>query len=247
MIGRVPPGYSSLRLGQATAVAQDGLVSSVREALGAGTLYDYAAAHPERRELAGRKTAFAVPLPGGGARVVVRRSHHGGLLAAVTGDLFLPPTRAPYELLVSLLLIRAGIPTPPVLAYAVYHAGPILRRSDVVTLELHGDNLATVLTQNSGIAWVEPVADLLRDLARTGAWHPDLNLRNILLSSDDAGNARAWILDVDRIRFHPPGDPNVRSANHQRLDRSLRKWSRQATVALDPRVLGDLRRLAMAS
>lgn len=251
MILRVPQGYTRLRVGQADAVAHDSTVASVREALGGGTLYAYAAAHPERRELAGRHPAYAIPLPLGGPRVVIRRSHHGGLLAPITRDLFLPPTRAPYELLVSLLLARTGVPTPPVIAYAVYPVGPLLRRSDVATIEIPGDDLSSVLqgapARSSAAQWLAPVSDLLKGLARAGAWHPDLNLKNILLSNDDAGNPRAFVLDVDRIRFHPPEDPNVRSANFQRLERSIRKWSEQAATALDERLVSQLRALAFAT
>lgn len=248
---RVPPGYTRLQVLDADAVALDAAVPGVREALGSGTLYAFAAAHAERQEMMGRRAAYAVPLPGGGPRVVVRRSQHGGILASVTRDLFLPPTRAPYELLVSLLLARAGVATPPVVAYAVYPAGPLFRRADVATALVPGEDLSAVLgrqpNESGATSWLPPVAELLKALARAGAWHPDLNLRNILLSTDDAGMTRAYVLDVDRINFHPPEDPNVRSANFQRLERSLRKWSEQASTMLDARVLGDLRTMAFAT
>ena len=42
------------------------------------TLYEWAAATPERRELRGRLPAWLVPLPFDGPNVVVRRSCHGG-------------------------------------------------------------------------------------------------------------------------------------------------------------------------
>lgn len=251
MIVRVPPGYTRLRVGDADAVVQDSATTAVREALGMGTLYDYATSHPERRELVGRRPAYAVPLPSGGPQVVVRRSQHGGLLAQFTRDLFLPPTRAPYELLVTLLLAREGVATPPVIAYAVYPAGPLLRRSDVATAEVRGEDLSVVLgngpNESASDAWLAPVSELLKGLARAGAWHPDLNIKNILLASTDAGDTRAYVLDVDRIQFHPPQDPNVRLANFQRLERSLRKWSEQAATALEPRIVGHLRDLAFAT
>ena len=49
-----------------------------------------------------------------------RRNRHGGLFAPLTGDLFLSPTRAPYELAASLNLLSVGVPTPAILAYATY-------------------------------------------------------------------------------------------------------------------------------
>jgi 3-deoxy-D-manno-octulosonic acid kinase len=248
MIQRVPQGYTRFRVGQADAVAQDGATVGVREALGGGSLYEFAATHPERRELAGRRPAYAIPLPFGGPRIVVRRSQHGGLLAPLIRDLFLPPTRAPYELLVSLLLARAGVRTPAVIAYAVYPVGPLFRRSDVATAEVRGEDLSAVLrrapNESPPGAWLAPVAELLDGLARAGAWHPDLNIKNILLGPDDAGNPRAYVLDVDRIGFHPPEDPNVRAANFQRLERSLRKWSQSGATAIDEGMVCHLRELA---
>jgi hypothetical protein len=251
MILRVPQGYTRLRVGDADAVSLDSVANSLRDVLGTGSLYDYAASHSERRELVGRRPTYAIPLPLGGPRVVVRRSQHGGVLAPLLRDLFLPPTRAPYELLVSLLLLRSGVPTPAVIAYAVYPVGPLLRRSDVATAEVQGEDLSAVLGQEPNEApletWMAPVSELLKGLARAGAWHPDLNLKNILLAPDASGKKRAYVLDVDRIHFHPPEDPNVRSANFQRLERSLKKWSERAATALDEQVLRHLRELAFAA
>ncbi|MFN8570659.1 MAG: lipopolysaccharide kinase InaA family protein [Gemmatimonadaceae bacterium] len=251
MIRRIPPGYVRFEAGVAEAVAHESVALGVREALGAGSLYAFAAAHPDRRDLTGRLPAYSIPLPNGGPRVVVRRSHHGGWLAGITRDLFVTPTRAPYELLVSLLLGRAGIATPPVLAYATYPAGPILRRSDVATLEVAGADLGAWLlepdAQSTAERWLAPVADLLKGLTRAGAWHPDLNVKNILLAADDGGVMRAFVLDVDRIEFHLPDDPTVRAANFNRLERSLRKWRSRAATVIDDRLLRHLRELAFAT
>ena len=78
--------------------------------------------------------------------MVVRHSRHGGLLAPVTGDRFLAPTRAPQELATSLRLIDAGVSTPEIIAYAVYSAGGPFRRSDIATREVEGGrDLAALL------------------------------------------------------------------------------------------------------
>lgn len=251
MILRIPQGFERFRVRDVDAVAHERVATNIREVLGTESLYSYAARHPDRRELVGRLPAYAAPLPSGGPRVVVRRSHHGGMLARVTRDVFLSPTRAPYELLVSLLLGRAGVPTPPVLAYALYPVAPLLRRADVATGELVGDDLGHVLEQGAAgatpDAWLPPVSALLRRLTAAGAWHPDLNVKNILLAPDEAGATVAWVLDVDRIRFHSPEDPTVRAANFNRLARSLRKWGARAASAVDERVVRHLRDLAFAT
>ena len=51
-------------------------------------------------------------------------------------DLFFPPTRGLRELVNSLRLRLAGVPTPEVVAVISYRAGPVLRRSDVATREI---------------------------------------------------------------------------------------------------------------
>ena len=88
------------------------------------------------RPLEGRGIAYAIALPVSGTRAVVRHNRHGGLLAPVTRDLFLPPTRAPHELRTAMRLAALGVPTPPVLMYGVEPAGLAFRRADVVTREV---------------------------------------------------------------------------------------------------------------
>lgn len=209
------------RFGTATVISD--LADATRGILGSGTLYEYAAQHADRREFAGRGATYSVPL--GDARAVVRHARHGGALARLTGDLFLAPTRAPYELSVALQLRSAGVRTPEVLAYATYRAAPLLRRADVVTREVaDAVDLATLLAGARGSeAWVAATA-LVHDLARVGAYHADLTVKNVLLTPAAGGGLEALVLDVDRVVWRRPGDPAVARANIRRLDRSARKW-----------------------
>jgi Lipopolysaccharide kinase (Kdo/WaaP) family len=172
---------------------------------------------------AGRGPTYSVPL--GNVRAVVRHARHGGALARLTGDVFFPPTRAPYELSVALQLRAAGVRTPEVLAYATYRVGPLLRRVDVVTREVAGAvDLATLLAGASGKdAWAAATV-LVQELARVGAYHADLTVKNVLLTPAASGGLEAFALDVDRIVWRRPGDPAVARANIRRLDRSARKW-----------------------
>ena len=239
-----PPGYEQFSASGAHVIAERAQVAAVREALRAGTLYDYAvrqyeAGAPGARRLMGRAPAYAIALPGagGGTRVVVRHSRHGGLLAPLTGDRFLPPTRAPLELDAALRLRTGGVRTPDVVAYALYPAGAFLRRCDVVTREVAGGHdLAAVLAGGGDLcligsgpaardAIIATVAELLRALAGAGARHPDLNAKNVLLApgNDGGESLAAYVLDVDRVVFEPAGSPRVAEANARRLARSLRK------------------------
>jgi 3-deoxy-D-manno-octulosonic acid kinase len=243
-----PPGYERIAMAGAEVVALSTLAQSVRDAMREGSLFAYAAHHPEARAMAGRGVAWAVPLPDGETHVVVRHSRHGGLLAPLTGDRFIAPTRAPRELDVAVRLARCGVPTPEVIAYALHRAGPLLRRADVATREVPGArDLGTMLTgeleESTRREALAAVAALVVKLSDVGARHPDLNVKNVLLARDENGALEGWVLDVDRVWFDEPGAEQVTVANLRRLFRSARKWRRDHGAAVDE---GDLERLRMA-
>ena len=250
----LPADYERFRAGGADVVALSAAAAAVREALGDapdGTLYGYAQRHPRARALAGRGTAWAVPLPDERTHVVVRRSRHGGLFAGLTGDRFLAPTRAPHELRTAVRLADAGVRTPQVVAFAVYPAGPLLRRSDVATREvMRGRDLAVALLNPTDApgkhALLAATAKLLAALARAGARHPDLNCKNVLLAPGGSG-VQAWVLDVDRVEFGRPGDPRIARANLERLCRSARKWRDVYGASVDETDLAWLAGAAAAS
>lgn len=244
---RVPAGYTRLDLPRGDVVVHQRFAEAVALVLAEGreSLHAWARDHAERRELQGRVAAYSAPLPGGGPRVVVRRSHHGGLLAPLLGDLFLPPTRALYELIVSLVLAKAGVATPPVVGYAIYRVGPLLRRVDFLTLELPGKDLGVALSEARSADERSPLlaaaAAVLGGLTQAGAWHPDLNVKNILLVPGDDGALHPAVLDIDRVRFVPPADPNLRDANLQRLVRSVEKGRAMHGAGFDDREIETLR------
>ncbi|HEX6058565.1 MAG TPA: lipopolysaccharide kinase InaA family protein [Gemmatimonadaceae bacterium] len=222
-----PEGYEGFEVRGAHVVARTDAASGVRQAMASATLYAWASRHPAARTLTGRIPAYAVPLPGGGPTVVVRHAQHGGLLAPLTGDRFLAPTRAPQELDASLKLCAAGVPTPEIVAYALYPAGPLLARSDVATLLVQDSrDLAAVLVgEDEGARRdaLDATAALLRALTEAGAHHPDLNIKNVLVAPAPEGGLRAYVLDVDRVAFSPKR-PRIAVANFGRLVRSARKW-----------------------
>ena len=214
------PGYARITSPRARGIALESCKSALESILVNETLYDFAARQPEARKFQGRATVYAVNLPDNCGSAVVRRSMRGGWLAGLNTDLFLPPTRGLRELIASLRLRSAGVSTPEIVAFLVYPAGSFLRRGDVLTREIVGEDLGVVLSGPSEkrSAALESAAALVASLSCAGVHHADLNLRNILISSD-----AAYILDIDRVRFHTPGDPIVLRANVERLQRSLRK------------------------
>lgn len=233
----LPAGYARVTSNRCVVTTLERHVDDARMLLAEGTLYDAAARDPAAQPLQGRGIAYAIALPVTRVRAVVRHNRHGGLLATITRDLFLPPTRAPRELETSLRLADAGIATPEVLMYGVATVAGLLRRSDVMTRHVDGGrDLSSFLAPESSdaerrAAW-SAVAELVRTLGEQGVRHHDLNVKNILLSGEGSA-LRAWLLDVDRVTFHAAGDGSARRGNTERLLRSTRKWRDQRGAVVD--------------
>ena len=235
-------------IGDAVVVARVGAASGFRAALlAAPTLHDWAAAMPGAEPFQGRTTAWGVCLPGAAIDVVVRHGRRGGLFAAVRGDRFVWPGRAPWELEASLRLQDAGVRTPDVVGFALYPAGLGFCRCDVATRRLPAG-------AEFPLAWgaadekardeiIMAVGTLLRDLRSAGARHVDLNAKNVYLARD-AGRWHAWVLDVDRVRFGAPDDVDVGTQNLARLDRSIRKLRGRSAFTVDDAALTRLGALA---
>jgi tRNA A-37 threonylcarbamoyl transferase component Bud32 len=239
----LPAGFERLLLGHAVAIARSDVAAGIRRSLvkadgTRSTLHEYAARHPGARLLRGRDAAYAVALPETSFRVVIRHNRHGGLLARFTGDRFVSPTRAPYELEMSLALAQLGVPTPEVVAYALYPPGGLLQRSDVCSREVAGSrDLADVLTGDGPAergAALAATADLVGLLSAAGARHHDLNAKNVLLSQE-----KAYVLDVDRMTLRQDGLTAL-TANLARLARSLRKWRDQFGARVSDGDISDL-------
>jgi 3-deoxy-D-manno-octulosonic acid kinase len=239
-----PAGYVRVTAGRYTAIARTELEDDARTLLAEGALYEAAARNLGARPLAGRGVAFSIALPVTGSRVVVRHNRHGGLLAPLTKDYFLPPTRAPYELAVALRLAEMGVRTPQVLMYGIEAVHLVLRRADVVTLEVTGGrDLASYLMPGEvpalrSEAW-RATRELVRSLNAAGARHYDLNVKNVLLT-DGEGGLVAWVLDVDRVRFGQAHAASVRVGNATRLLRSARKWRDERGAVFDEGELAEL-------
>lgn len=221
-----PPGFVRFTAARSEVVCAEHVADALRTALAHGTLYQYAESHTHSRPLMGRGVVHAVPLPGDVERVVIRHNRHGGLLAPLTRDLFLAPTRAPRELLYSERLHEYGVPTPRMLGYVLYDALPGFKRVDVVTREVPNSFDLAVAFMSDDVALrtraIVATTDLLVTMAVVGARHIDLNVKNILLHAGPGSSLAAMVLDVDRVVFDEP--EIVFDLNLERLLRSARKW-----------------------
>ncbi len=241
------------RVGDTTVVALPTLFNALSQRITTHhTLYDWAAEAPQARALQGRGVVFVAHMEECDATVVVRHSWHGGLFAPLTGDRFLAPTRAPREAAANVLLRTHGVPTPELIGYALYPAGPAMRRVDVVSRFIPDAwDFGAVLTGSApGIdreSACHAILPLLAQLAAVGAVHRDLNVKNILLVRDGAGLLHAWVLDVDVVSFRQVAAESVMAMNVQRLTRSIRKWHRRHELPLDAPWLTGFAESALAS
>jgi len=229
MVALTIPSYERFEVGGARVIASVKCSASVRGVLEREGLYEFAARQPDAVPLVGRAPVFAVNLPGECGRVVVRHNMRGGWMAKISKDLFVLPTRGFRELVASLRLRASGVSTPEVVAYVSYPKNVVLRRSDVATREIpNGHDLSVALAKITDhvhrVMVLEAIVKLLKALTQAGAHHPDLNLKNVLLTAGEGPGLDAHVLDVDRVRFSSPGSPLVAKANLDRLIRSLRKW-----------------------
>lgn len=218
-----------------------------------GTLHRWAATVPQPRALQGRGVVYVASIPGHTDVVAVRHAWHGGLFAPLTGDRFFMPTRAPREAAVSATLQARGVRTPEVLAYALYPAGPGLRRVDVCTRFVPDAwDFGAVLAGHAATI-ARPIAEravirLLAQLAREGVLHPDLNVKNILLvPTTGRETIDAWLLDVDVVEFRTTPARQLLALNLARLERSIRKWHARHDRALDETWLAGFLASAVAA
>lgn len=250
---------SALDAPHAVARSEPAAEGWVREVLESGrTLFEAARTHPERTRLDGRGPAWAIP--GRNARWVVRHYRRGGWMAPLLDDRYLRLGRPrPFrELAASRAVAARGIPTPRVLAAAVYPAGLVYRGDLVTELVPGGRDLAEVLfgdaagratTAEGGGAepgpGIDPVAALeasgrlLARMAEAGVYHPDLNAKNLLFAEASDG-LRALVIDLDRCVLRSTPREGDRKRMHARLLRSLAKWEARAGDSLPGAALAVL-------
>jgi len=220
----IPAGYVQLTVNGRLVVACQWAATVIQDLLAESTLHDWASSQTDHDPMYGRGINYGVIIPAGAESVastaiVVRRNRHGGLLGSITGEYFRTPTRAPLELSNSLRLKSAGINTPEVIAYVLYPVFMNFVRCDVVTRRLPdgGDFPDVWRSADSSTREVllTVTANLLRDLAVAGAWHADLNLKNIYIAGHGS-TLTAYLLDVDRVTFPGCNDiaPDIQCLQH---------------------------------
>ncbi|WP_018137976.1 MULTISPECIES: 3-deoxy-D-manno-octulosonic acid kinase [unclassified Thioalkalivibrio] len=153
---------------------------------------------------------------------VLRHYWRGGLMARLSSDAYLRTgvqrARPIREWRLLSTLYQRGLPVPRPIAARVRYSG-LTWKGDLITEVIpHACTLFELIQQcNDPPAIWEAVGRTLARFHQAGAWHADLNVRNILVQPNNA----VWLIDWDRGRMNTT---RGLKRNLSRLQRSLEKW-----------------------
>ncbi|HEX6558679.1 MAG TPA: lipopolysaccharide kinase InaA family protein [Longimicrobiales bacterium] len=186
-----------------------------------GTLYEAAAASSADSALEGRAPVHLLMVDG--ESWVVRHYHRGGAVARLLHDRYLRTggSRALRELSVSVAARARGIATPIVIAALEYPDGAFTRYDIATRFISDARDLVSILFGADAVtdALLDRVVDLIQQIVQRGMMHRDLNLKNILVSTE-----RAWVIDLDRCELRATRRTADALAMQRRFMRSLEKW-----------------------
>ena len=197
------------------------------------TLHGWAREQDDVVSFTGRGVVHAVPAPtfgpDRGERWVVRHYRRGGAVARYLDDRYLAAgdSRPIRELKASVEARSRGVPTPAVVAGAVYAAG-MFYRADVATEFIPNAESLAHLLFGSGDRQIDVESTLrvagtvVRTLEDTHVLHPDVNAGNILVR-DHVGTTEAYVIDLDRCNVLARTSSGSPRFMRDRLERSLRK------------------------
>jgi len=248
---RAPAGLTPVTGPRGSGFAAPEAAAWVAQALAGGhMLRDVAASHPDALELRGRGPVYA--MPAGAGRWVVRPYRRGGsVMGPLLGDRHLRAgeSRPLAEARASAEVLVRGIPTPRVLAGAVYPAG-VFYRADLVTEYIaDSENLAGAVVEATAGGPEErssalvAAGHLLARMALAGVEHPDMNARNVLLLRRE-GRLIAMLLDLDRCRVRGAGRGASSERMLRRLERSLERIAERSGTVLRDEDRAELRHAA---
>lgn len=175
-------------------------------------------------EALGRGSTWFVDAPFG--RGVLRRYLRGGWVARISRQSYFFTTvsrsRPFREFAILSRLYEQGLPVPRPVAALCEHKG-LVASGSIMTMRIEAaQTLADLLPAGDGPMlagddW-QRVGGCIRRFHRAGAWHADLNARNILLD----GDMQVYVIDFDRGRLTRGAEVNGKR-NLERLKRSLEK------------------------
>ena len=170
--------------------------------------------------MGGRGTLLRFTFAGGTG--LIRKCLRGGLLRNLTKDAFFAINRPLQELKLHAALYEAALPVPAPLG-VVWRKSGFWYRGAVATQELPAQNLLEYLQSprvHATPSILQKCGSLIRDMHDLGVFHPDLQIRNILVSMDAT---LVYLIDFDKAKRYRRLSDSQRSRNLLRLKRSFVK------------------------
>ena len=168
-----------------------------------------------------------------GNKLACRTYFHGGLFRAFTRDVFFSAYRSTQEVEILLLLKRSGFPVITPFA-TITELGAVRKRLYLCTLLEEGaQNLLEYLKHSGKSARLRAArrfGELLWELEKAGIYHPDLHLKNVLITTQ--GNM--LFLDFDRASKRSISQQEIESM-FWRLARYIDKMQRRGELRVDER------------
>ena len=216
---RISSGGFQLHLNSELAPHADALARALRE-VGAAN----------RDGIGNRSSGFRVALPVG-PEVFIRRARRGGMIRHLLDDIYFGFAPRPLiELGVSAEAGRRRVPLAHPMGAAVRWLAPGIYRGFFITRPIAGMTLWSFLRTDDDPDVRAHVLSRARDaieaMFRAGLYHPDLNLENLFVSTENE-NFGVIILDLDKARI---GSDPVGAAERRRISARLMRSARK----LDP-------------
>ncbi|MBW3628783.1 MAG: hypothetical protein KY464_05730 [Gemmatimonadetes bacterium] len=178
------------------------------------------------RTVGGGRAAHPLVELGGGERVLVRAYRRGGMMRHVNGGRYFLGHRAFDELRATEHAAASGVRVPVVIAALERAARPGYTAALVTRWIPGGGELSAWLVgkdEGAAARVLHESGEQVGKMHAAGVAHPDLNLRNLLVTQL-AGDPRVYLLDFDRARLFAGAVPGARRARDlRRLARSARK------------------------
>jgi 3-deoxy-D-manno-octulosonic acid kinase len=177
----------------------------------------------------GRTLHPSLPLEGE-KRMVLRQYSHGGMLRALTGNLYLFGARSFQELALTEEIRSSGIPTVSSLGAIHHRIFFPFYQAYFLSIEVpHAIDLIQFFQETVAMPSSETLSLkrktirsaglLIRQFHQAGFFHGDLQLKNILVAGD-----QLLLIDFDRSYRKPVLSVQERIKNLLRLNRSVEKW-----------------------
>jgi serine/threonine protein kinase len=226
-----PPSFSLIKRGKIFLLLRDEYKDFLLQQ-GIEDLETFLLRHRETSKyLTGRALHPSIPIKNG-ERMVLRQYSHGGLLRFFTRKFYLLGSRSFRELALTEEILSCGIPTIQPIGAIHRFILPPLYKAYLLSLELPR---AMDLMQFIREIGSQPSSEnlhlkrktirsaglLLRQFHKSGFYHADLQLKNILIAGD-----QLFLIDFDRSYRKEILTMKERMKNILRLNRSVEKWKR---------------------